>query len=226
MSKKLYVGNLLLTLTQEQLSEAFAQWGPVHSAVIITDHATGQSRGFGFVELPDDKAGDAVARMNRTDLCGRPLVVNEARPRESRTGGPGAPGPYGRPDRADADDNRRSDRPGLGLRGRDDRPVTGNPHSAERTGEVEEEWPEVRNRGGASSRPAEWRDDSRPAGGPTDRDARPRPVRSQVDAKPARERERERARREPARKERLPKKEREPKHRYGPDNGTDEEDWD
>ena len=94
MAKKLYVGNLLHALTQQELSEVFAEWGPVTSSVIITDHATGQSRGFGFVELPDDKAADAVARMNGTPLRGRPLVVNEARPRDSRAPAGRAPGGF------------------------------------------------------------------------------------------------------------------------------------
>lgn len=83
MSKRLYVGNLLLALTQQELAEAFAPWGPVESSIIVMDHNTGQSRGFGFVDIPDNKVGEAIAGMNGNQLRGRPLIVNEAKPREA-----------------------------------------------------------------------------------------------------------------------------------------------
>ena len=115
MAKRLYVGNLLHALTQEELAEAFAAWGPVQSASIVVDHATGQSRGFGFVELPDDKALEAVGQMNGARLRGRPLVVNEARPREARQPGTGPSGSY----------RSRDESAAGGYRGREDAATTG-----------------------------------------------------------------------------------------------------
>jgi len=88
MSKKLYVGNLAYGTTNEDLAEAFGQYGTVTSAQVVMDRETGRSRGFGFVEMSE--GGDqAVATLNGAQFQGRTLTVNEARPREDRprTGG-------------------------------------------------------------------------------------------------------------------------------------------
>ena len=92
MAKSLYVGNLAFTTTQEDLREAFAQFGTVARAQVVSDRETGRSRGFGFVEM-EDGAEEAIAKMNGASLQGRTLTVNEARPREARQGGGG--GGYG-----------------------------------------------------------------------------------------------------------------------------------
>lgn len=91
MSKNLYVGNLSYETTSESLREAFAQFGTVTDAKVITDFETGRSRGFGFVEM-DDGADEAIEKLNNTDLDGRTIVVNEARPRKERRGGGGGGG--------------------------------------------------------------------------------------------------------------------------------------
>ena len=81
----IYVGNLSFEMTEEQLEGAFAAHGEVQSARIITDRYTGQSRGFGFVEMPDNAAAEtAIQALNGREVSGRPLTVNEARPREDR----------------------------------------------------------------------------------------------------------------------------------------------
>ncbi len=98
MGSKLYVGSLPYSTTEQQLSDLFAQHGSVQSAKVITDRFTGQSRGFGFVEMAtDEEAQKAIAALNGTDLGGRTLVVNEARPQEKRSfgGGGGGRGPGG-----------------------------------------------------------------------------------------------------------------------------------
>ncbi len=82
--KKLYVGNLPYTATDEELRELFAQHGSVESAVVITDRETGRSRGFGFVEMDDGGADAALSALDGRDMGGRPLRVNVARDR----GGP------------------------------------------------------------------------------------------------------------------------------------------
>jgi len=85
MAKKLYVGGLSYSTTDEGLKDAFAQVGEVSSAKVITDRMTGRSRGFGFVEMNDDAEADkAVADMNGKELDGRRLTVNEARPMADR----------------------------------------------------------------------------------------------------------------------------------------------
>ena len=85
VSKKLYVGNLSYTTTDETLKEAFAQVGAVSSANVIMDKMSGRSRGFGFVEMEnDDDATKAVEVMNGKEVDGRPIVVNEARPMTER----------------------------------------------------------------------------------------------------------------------------------------------
>ncbi len=85
MSKKLYVGNLSYTTTDDQLKDFFSQAGAVESASVLMDKMTGRSRGFGFVEMPnDDEATKAVETLNGQELDGRKLVVNEARPMTDR----------------------------------------------------------------------------------------------------------------------------------------------
>jgi len=81
----IYVGNLPYGLTESELRDAFANFGAVSTVKILTDRDTGRSRGFGFVEMPNRaEAEAAVANLNGKDLGGRPLRVNEARPRERR----------------------------------------------------------------------------------------------------------------------------------------------
>src|SRR3954469_14427624 len=94
MAKKLYVGNLSFSATNESLTEAFSQYGTVTSAQIVMDRETGRSRGFGFVEM-NDGADQAIAAMNGAQLDGRTLTVNEAKPREDRPRGGGGRGGYG-----------------------------------------------------------------------------------------------------------------------------------
>lgn len=85
MAKKLYVGNLPYSVTDEQLGEMFAQFGQVSSAVVIKFRDTGRSKGFGFVEFDKDEDADkAVEEMNGKDVEGRNIVVNEARPMQPR----------------------------------------------------------------------------------------------------------------------------------------------
>lgn len=86
----LYVGNLPYTTTDEDLREAFSAFGTVSSASVIMDRETGRSRGFGFVEMPEDEeARAALQGLAGQDFQGRPLTVNEARPRAERGGGGG-----------------------------------------------------------------------------------------------------------------------------------------
>lgn len=95
MAKKLYVGNLAYSMTQEKLQELFEQVGPVTQATIITDRETGRSKGFGFVEMETEEgAREAINRFNGRSVDNRNLTVNEARPREERSGGGGGGG-YG-----------------------------------------------------------------------------------------------------------------------------------
>lgn len=90
MGSKIYVGGLPYAATEQQLSDLFAVHGAVESARVITDKFTGQSRGFGFVEMASsEEAQKAIAALNGTDMGGRTLTVNEARPQEPRTGGGG-----------------------------------------------------------------------------------------------------------------------------------------
>ncbi len=96
MTKKLYVGNLPFQTTEEDLSDLFSQAGNVESVRIITDRDTGRSRGFGFVEMGDEEADKAVESLNGTEMGGRPLTVNEARPQVNRGGGGGGGGGGGR----------------------------------------------------------------------------------------------------------------------------------
>lgn len=94
MGNKLYVGNLAYSVRDEDLQQAFGQFGNVTSAKVMMDRDTGRSKGFGFVEMGSDaEAQSAIEGMNGQSLSGRAIVVNEARPREERPGG--FRGPYG-----------------------------------------------------------------------------------------------------------------------------------
>jgi len=85
MAKKLFVGSLPFSTTSEELEKMFAEVGEVGSANIITDRMSGRSRGFGFVEMTkDEDAAKAIEKFNGSDMNGRNIVVNEAKPREER----------------------------------------------------------------------------------------------------------------------------------------------
>ena len=93
MSKKLYVGNLPYTCSDEDLANIFAELGTVTSSRIIIDRDSGRSKGFGFVEMAsDEEAVNAATQLNGQPLMGRPLTVNEARPRENDGRGMGRGG--------------------------------------------------------------------------------------------------------------------------------------
>jgi RNA recognition motif-containing protein len=95
MGKKLYVGNLAYSVTSESLEQMFLEFGAVTRAQVIQDRDTGRSKGFGFVEMQaDDAAQRAISGMHEKQVDGRPLTVNEAKPRESGGGG-GGRGGYG-----------------------------------------------------------------------------------------------------------------------------------
>ena len=97
MGKKLYVGNLSYSVNSSDLEKLFAQFGNVQSAQVIQDRETGRSKGFGFVEMgSDSEAQAAIQGLNEQQHEGRPLAVNEARPREDRGGGGGGGGGGGR----------------------------------------------------------------------------------------------------------------------------------
>lgn len=100
MGTRLYVGNLSYDVTAEKLKELFSASGEVVSADLITDRHTGRSKGFGFVEMASNEAATAaIEALNNTDLDGRKLTVNEAKPREERTssgGGFNSGGGYSR----------------------------------------------------------------------------------------------------------------------------------
>lgn len=90
MGKRLYVGNLSYDVDSSELEKIFSQHGQVTSAQVISDRDTGRSKGFGFVEMSnDDEAAAAIAALNGMEHGGRALTVNEARPREERSGGGG-----------------------------------------------------------------------------------------------------------------------------------------
>lgn len=90
MAKKLYVGNLSYDVTEDELHQLFSQCGQVSHARIVKDKDTGRSKGFGFVEMPDDReAEQAIMRMKGHDLRGRPLRVDEARDKGPGGGGSG-----------------------------------------------------------------------------------------------------------------------------------------
>lgn len=90
MGKKLYVGNLPFSVTEGSLTDLFSPFGTVESCNLITDRATGRSKGFGFIEMSsDEEATKAIEALHGKDCDGRALTVNEARPQEPRTGGGG-----------------------------------------------------------------------------------------------------------------------------------------
>jgi RNA recognition motif-containing protein len=111
MTKKLYVGNLSYGTTVEELKKLFSEVGPVVSATIIMDRATGQSKGFGFVEMDSVKAAqDAIAKYNNYEMNRRNITVSEARPPKENSGGGG----YGGGSRGGGGYNDRGDRGGYG----------------------------------------------------------------------------------------------------------------
>ena len=88
MGRKLYVGNLPYSATEQSLQDTFSQCGEVDSVNVITDRDSGQSKGFGFVEMSSDsEAQKAIQELNGTSIDGREIKVNEAKPREDRGGG-------------------------------------------------------------------------------------------------------------------------------------------
>lgn len=84
MSKKIYVGNLPFSATEEAVRELFEAHGTVESVNLIADRDTGRPRGFGFVEMPEEAANAAISALDNKEFGGRTLKVNEARPREDR----------------------------------------------------------------------------------------------------------------------------------------------
>jgi RNA recognition motif-containing protein len=96
MSKNIFVGNLPFSTTSDDLQDMFAEYGNVTRAQIATDRETGRSRGFGFVEMSEG-GDEAITALNGAEFNGRPLTVNEARPREDRGArtGSGSRGGYG-----------------------------------------------------------------------------------------------------------------------------------
>ena len=94
--KKLYVGGLPYAVNEDQLRELFSEHGTVESATVITDRMTGRSKGFGFVEMSSqEEAQTAMDNLNNTQLEGRNITVNEAKPRQPRGDGGGGRGGYG-----------------------------------------------------------------------------------------------------------------------------------
>lgn len=93
MGRRLYVGNLAFNTTDAELQELFSAHGTVSSAQIIADRDTGRSKGFGFVEMADEAAAQAaIDALNGTQHNGRKITVNEAKPKEAKTGGRGGYG--------------------------------------------------------------------------------------------------------------------------------------
>ncbi len=89
----IYVGNLSYTATDDDVREAFEQYGAVDKVSVVKDRETGRSRGFAFVEMPDgNEAKEAIEKVNLAEIAGRKVTVNEARPREDRGGGGGGGG--------------------------------------------------------------------------------------------------------------------------------------
>ena len=85
MAKRIYVGNLPFSATDDEVRDLFLEYGAVNSVSLITDRETGRPRGFGFVEMEDDEAADnAISNLHQQQMGGRSLNVNEARPREPR----------------------------------------------------------------------------------------------------------------------------------------------
>lgn len=90
MTKTIYIGNLPWEVSQDELGQAVGRYAEVISARVATDRETGRSRGFGFVEVPDEKAQEVIDNLNGAEWGGRNLTVNEAKPKETR-----APGGFG-----------------------------------------------------------------------------------------------------------------------------------
>jgi cold-inducible RNA-binding protein len=92
----IYVGNLSFEVTDDELRQLFAAYGEVESASVVKDRFSGESRGFGFVEMPAKKDADAaIAALNGTDVKGRTITVNEAKPKAPKAGGGGGGGGRG-----------------------------------------------------------------------------------------------------------------------------------
>lgn len=122
MSKKIFVGNLSFNATEAEVRDLFAEYGDIESIAMINDRETGRFRGFGFVEMDDAAATAAIEALDGRELDGRVLKVNEARPREERSGGGGGRSFGSRPSFGSGGGNRggfSNDRRGGG--GRDDR---------------------------------------------------------------------------------------------------------
>jgi RNA recognition motif-containing protein len=93
VAKRLYCGNLSYSVSSTELEQLFADFGSVVSAEVVSDRDSGRSKGFGFVEMSsDEEAQAAIGALNEKEVDGRPLTVNEAKPRESRGGGGGGGG--------------------------------------------------------------------------------------------------------------------------------------
>jgi RNA recognition motif-containing protein len=87
--KNIYVGNIPYTMREDQLADLFRQYGDVKTAKVVIDKASGRSKGFGFVEMDDSAANDAISALNGSEVDGRALRVSEARPREEGGSGGG-----------------------------------------------------------------------------------------------------------------------------------------
>ncbi len=108
--KNIFVGNLSFNTTEDELRQAFEAYGQVDRVSILTDRDTGRSRGFGFVEMASNEDGEkAIAALNGTQIAGRTINVNEARPKSDRGGGGGGGG-RDRGDRGGRDRGGRGDR--------------------------------------------------------------------------------------------------------------------
>ena len=106
---RIYVGNMPYSMTEDELRDLFVEHGEVSSVAIINDRQTGRPRGFGFVEMETEDAGEkAIEALNSQEVGGRQLVVNKARPRQNRGGGGRRQGGYNQGDR-DNRGNQRSD---------------------------------------------------------------------------------------------------------------------
>ena len=111
----IYVGNLAYSVTDNELRDAFAEFGEVSRANVIMDRDTGRPRGFAFVEMPNgSEAKEAIEKLNETEIAGRAVIVNEARPKQDRPrgGGGGRRGGGGCRRLASARAARRGRRPG------------------------------------------------------------------------------------------------------------------
>lgn len=118
MGKKLYVGNLSFSMNDQSLNDLFQGFGTVESARVIVDRDTNRSKGFGFVEMANDEDGNrAISELDGTEVEGRPLRVNEAKPQEPRSNGGGRGGRDGGRDggRGGRDGNRGGNRGGYGY---------------------------------------------------------------------------------------------------------------